>query len=97
LLLRTDYEVNLLKLIDSISNGTRTDINETGTSLYFIPGLLLGGKHVFDCKLERSISYYLEVVLCLAPFSKQPIDITFKGITNDPIDVSVILNFLPYL
>lgn len=25
-----DYEVNLLKLIDSITNGTRTDINETG-------------------------------------------------------------------
>lgn len=86
-----NYEVNLLKLIDSITNGTRTDINETGTSLYFVPGLLLGGKVDFDCQSERSIGYYLETILCLAPFSKHPFEITFKGITNDPIDVSIDL------
>ena len=74
-----------------ITNGTRTDINETGTSLYFVPGLLLGGKIDFDCKLERSIGYYLQVLLCLAPFTKQPLEITLTGVTNDPVDASVSL------
>jgi len=89
-----DYEVNLLKLIDLITNGTRTDINETGTSLYFVPGLLIGGKFDFDCKLERSISYYLQVLFCVAPFGKQPLDVTFKGITNDSDDLTI--DYLKY-
>ena len=81
--------MNLLKLIDAITNGTRTDINETGTSLYFVPGLLIGGKLTFDCQLERAIGYYLQVIACLAPFAKQPMDVTLTGVTNDPFDVSV--------
>lgn len=89
-----DYEVNLLKLIDLITNGTRTDINETGTSLYFVPGLLIGGTFEFDCKLERSISYYLQVLFCIGPFGKKPLDITFKGITNDSDDLSI--DYLKY-
>jgi len=84
-----EYEVNLLKLIDMITNGTRTDINETGTSLYFVPGVLIGGSLEFDCKLERSIGYYLQVLFCLAPFTKVPLEITLIGVTNDPNDVSV--------
>lgn len=64
-----------------------------GTSLYFVPGLLTGGKVEHDCKLERSIGYYLQVLLCLAPFTKQAIEITLKGVTNDPDDVSVIKYF----
>lgn len=84
-----DHEVNLLKLIDSVTNGTRTDINETGTSLYFVPGTILGGTVEHDCSMERSIGYYLQVLVCLAPFSKQPFEITLRGVTNDPDDVSV--------
>lgn len=84
-----DYEVNLLKLLDMITNGTRTDINETGTSLYFVPGLLIGGTFQFDCKLQRSISYYLQVLFCIGPFGKKPLDVTFTGITNDSDDLSV--------
>jgi RNA 3'-terminal phosphate cyclase-like protein len=84
-----DYEVNLLKLIDSISNGTVTNINETGTSLHFIPGVLSGGSVEHDCNLGRSMGYYLQVLICLAPFMKQPIDAKLKGVTNDPVDVSV--------
>jgi len=89
LFLFIDFEVNLLKLIDLITNGTRTDINETGTSLYFVPGLLIGGSFEFDCKLERSISYYLQVLFCIAPFGKKPLEVTLKGVTNDSDDLSV--------
>ncbi len=85
----SDFEVNLLKLIDLITNGTRTDINETGTSLYFVPGLLIGGTFEFDCKLERSISYYLQVLFCIAPFGKKPLEVTLRGVTNDSDDLSV--------
>lgn len=89
-----DCEVNLLKLIDQITNGTRTDINETGTSLYFVPGLLIGGTFEFDCKLERSISYYLQVLFCLGPFGKKPLEVIFKGVTNDSNDLSI--DYLKY-
>ena len=85
-----DYEINLLKLLDIVTNGTRTTINETGTSLYFVPGLLIGGKVEFDCKCERAISYYLQVLFCIAPFTKQPIEAVLTGVTNDPIDLTVI-------
>ncbi len=80
-----------MKLIDIITNGTRTDINETGTSLYFVPGLIIGGSIEFDCKLERAISYYLQVLFCISPFAKQPIEVTFKGVTNDSSDLTVKL------
>jgi RNA 3'-terminal phosphate cyclase-like protein len=89
-----DYEVNMLKLIDSITNGTRTDINETGTSLYFVPGLLMGGELEHDCKCDRGIGYFLQVLFCLAPFCKQPFHIKLTGITNDPVDVSI--DYLKY-
>jgi len=84
-----DYEVDLLKLLDKITNGSRTDINETGTSLSFIPGLLIGGILSHDCCNTRGIGYYLEVLMCLAPFSKQPLEITLSGVTNDPLDLSI--------
>jgi RNA 3'-terminal phosphate cyclase-like protein len=84
-----DYEVDLLKLIDLVTNGTRVDINETGTSLYYVPGMLIGGKHTHQCKLSRGIGYYLEVLICLAPFMKKPLEINLLGVTNDPVDSSV--------
>ena len=39
----TDYEVSLLKLIDELTNGTRTKLNETGTRLVLNPGFIIGG------------------------------------------------------
>jgi RNA 3'-terminal phosphate cyclase-like protein len=53
--------------------------------------MLFGGKVEHDCKLERSIGYYLQVLICLAPFCKNPLEITLNGVTNDPDDVSVDL------
>lgn len=53
------------------------------------PGVIVGGKIVHDCAPSRSIGYYLESLLYLAPFSKQNFNITLNGITNDEVDTSV--------
>lgn len=60
-----------------------------GTSLYYKPGLLLGGTLEHDCSLQRSVGYFLEPLIQLAPFAKKPINITLRGITNGPHDPSV--------
>ena len=54
-----------------------------------MPGTIVGGVVEHMCSLERSIGYYLQVLVCLAPFAKQPFEVTLKGVTNDPDDVSV--------
>lgn len=50
-----EYEVNLIRLLDKLTNGTIIELNETGTSLYFQPGLLHGGTIEHDCSLQRGI------------------------------------------
>lgn len=37
-----DFEANFLRLIESITDGTTIEINETGTTLRFKPGILIG-------------------------------------------------------
>jgi RNA 3'-terminal phosphate cyclase-like protein len=49
----------------------------------------MGGRIEHDCGTERSISYFLEPLLVLAPFSKKPFVLTLEGITTDHIDPSV--------
>ncbi|KAL1426701.1 hypothetical protein MTO96_003300 [Rhipicephalus appendiculatus] len=63
------FEVDLLKLLEKVTNGTGVEINETGTC--------------------RSVGYYLEALLCLAPFCKKPLDVTLTGVTHHPLDPSV--------
>ena len=60
-----------------------------GTMLFYKPGLLTGGTIDHDCNPQRSIGYYLEAVVLLAPFCKKPIRFTLKGITNDRHDPTV--------
>lgn len=84
-----EYEFNLLKLIEKLTNGSVFEVDESGTRLSYSPGLLIGGTIQHDCGLGRSMSYYLEVVLCFAPFCKHPLEATFQGITNDSIDPGV--------
>ncbi|KAK9502537.1 hypothetical protein O3M35_011302 [Rhynocoris fuscipes] len=84
-----EYEVNLLRLIDKITNGTLIEVNETGTSFAFTPGSLTGGEISHECCKLRAIGYYLEVIMALAPFCKKPLSITLHGVTNNQIDPSV--------
>ncbi|XP_069633680.1 RNA 3'-terminal phosphate cyclase-like protein isoform X3 [Haliaeetus albicilla] len=84
-----DFEASFIRLIDKVTNGSRIEINQTGTTLYYQPGLLHGGSLEHDCSPSRSIGYYLESLLCLAPFMKHPLKIVLRGVTNDQVDPSV--------
>lgn len=54
------YEISFIRLLDKISNGSKIDINQTGTSVYYRPGLLNGGYIQHSCNEERGIGicYY---------------------------------------
>ncbi|CAK9830050.1 Probable RNA 3'-terminal phosphate cyclase-like protein [Anthophora retusa] len=84
-----EYEVSFVRLLDKITNGSRIELNETGTSLYYSPGLLNGGELEHDCSLQRGIGYYLEGIMILAPFCKNAVDVKLRGITNNTKDPSV--------
>ena len=60
-----------------------------GTSITYKPGLLYGGAIEHQCSCQRSIGYYLEGIICLAPFCKKPISLKLTGVTNDDTDPSV--------
>lgn len=98
------YEISLIRLFDKISNGTKIEINESGTSILFQPGLLNGGLIHHDCNTERGIGYYLDALLAIGPFCKIPLNCTLKGITNskecpsvDHIKGSAIPNLKKFL
>lgn len=80
-----EFEVNFLRLVDKLTNGTNLDVNETGTDLYFQPGLLIGGVIDHDCCRLRSIGYYLELIIMVAPYCKKGIQITLRGVTNNQV------------
>ncbi|KYN43352.1 putative RNA 3'-terminal phosphate cyclase-like protein [Trachymyrmex septentrionalis] len=84
-----EYEISFIRLLDKMTNGTKIELNETGTSIYYNPGLLHGGELEHDCSLQRGIGYYLEAIMILAPFCKNRIDLKLRGVTNNTIDPSV--------
>ncbi|XP_063825822.1 probable RNA 3'-terminal phosphate cyclase-like protein [Ostrinia nubilalis] len=84
-----EYEVNLIRLLDKVTNGTRVELSETGTSLYFQPGILIGGQVTHTCCPQRGIGYYLEILLALGPFCKEPLNAVLQGVTHSNLDVSV--------
>lgn len=64
-------------------------LSSQGTVLFYQPGLLYGGSVEHDCNLQRSVGYYLEALLMLAPFMKTSLKATLRGVTNDPSDPTV--------
>ena len=82
-----DYEASFLRLIDQLTNGSKMEINSTGTQLRFKPGGLLGGEVEHECPQSRSIGWFLEGILPLAPFGKEPLEVTFSGITDGLCEV----------
>ncbi|KAJ3787435.1 18S rRNA biogenesis protein [Lentinula aff. detonsa] len=86
-----DFEVSLLRLLERITNGTVIEISVTGTAILLKPGIIAGGPLVHDCPLSRSVGYFLEPVIMLAPFAKRPIQLTLRGITTDDNDLSADL------
>ncbi|ETW86070.1 hypothetical protein HETIRDRAFT_122241 [Heterobasidion irregulare TC 32-1] len=86
-----DYEVSLLRLLEKATNGTIIEISLTGTAILIKPGIITGGPITHECPLSRSIGYFLEPIIMLAPFSKHPFDLILKGITTDDKDLSADL------
>lgn len=84
-----DFEASLLRLLDRLTNGSRIEINETGTKLKYTPGFIVGGRVEHDCGSARAVGWFLEVAAALAPFGKLPLQAVFRGLTNDNTDVSV--------
>ncbi|ESO92599.1 hypothetical protein LOTGIDRAFT_216688 [Lottia gigantea] len=86
-----DFEASFIRLLDTLTNGSKIVVSETGTSLLYQPGILVGGSFEHDCNPQRSIGYFLEAIISLAPFTKKPITAKLRGVTNDKIDPSVDL------
>jgi len=84
-----DFEISFLRLIERLTNGTLVEISYTGTEVYIRPGLVVGGKIVHECPNSRAVGWFLEPLLVLGLFGKQPLNITLRGITSNSRDVSV--------
>lgn len=84
-----EWYMDCTGLLDKLCNGTRVDINHTGTVVKYKPGLLIGGKITHDCPPSRAIGYFLEAIICMAPFAKKPFALTLTGVTNNEQDPSV--------
>lgn len=84
-----DYEINLIRLFDKVTNGTRIDVNDTGTAVSYQPGLLYGGTIQHECCSTRGIGYFLDILIALGPFCKQPLNVILRGVTNSPEGPSV--------
>ena len=55
----------------------------------FQPGITSGGKINHDCGNVKAIGWFIEGIIPILAFSKEPTYITFTGITNGPDDLSV--------
>jgi RNA 3'-terminal phosphate cyclase-like protein len=60
-----------------------------GTAILLKPGIISGGSLTHECPLSRSIGYFLEPLVMLAPFAKKAFQVTLRGITTDDNDLSV--------
>jgi RNA 3'-terminal phosphate cyclase len=85
------HEVSFLRLIEKLTTGGLFEISVTGTSVYYKPGALVGGKFSHDCGVGRCVTWFLEGVLPLLPFAMSPITLILSGITNSGRDQSVDL------
>ncbi|KAJ7219391.1 RNA 3'-terminal phosphate cyclase/enolpyruvate transferase [Mycena pura] len=95
-----DFEISLLRLLEKVTNGTVIEISVTGTAFLLKPGIISGGPLTHDCPLSRSIGYFLEPIVMLAPFAKKSFQLTLRGITTDDQDLSADLfrtGTLPHL
>lgn len=84
-----DYEASFVRLLDKITEGSDININETGTTLKYKPGQIIGGDGlVHSCPVNRCMTYFLEGLVLLAPLGKAPLSIRLRGVTNGGIDPS---------
>jgi RNA 3'-terminal phosphate cyclase-like protein len=90
----TEFEASFLRLLDGVTNGSQITINDTGTRVTFAPGVVTGGRHLdlhggHTCPTARSVAWFAEALMWLAPFGKEPMRATLQGVTNDDADTCV--------
>ena len=95
-----EHEASFLRLLDRMTNGTSVEINATGTQLRFKPGVLVGGDIEHSCPVQNSVGWFLEGILPLAPFGKEPLHLTLDGTTDslshvDPSPDYIATSILP--
>lgn len=83
-----DSETSLLHLLDLVTDGSKIKINDTGTTLNYTPGIIIGGGSpekplVHECGNGRSLSYYMEFLLMFTPFGRDPLYIRLTGTTDN--------------
>ena len=83
------YEASFLRLLDKITNGSEIIINESGTSLKYKPGVVIGGS--IDARLRhgKRFGILFGSVVRDWDFREEPMEITLTGVTNDDEEVSV--------
>lgn len=84
----------MIRLLDKITNGSKIVVTETGTCVFFQPGILVGGVFDHECCVQRAIGYYLEVLLSVGPFCKKPLHCTLKGVTNNKVIKILFANYV---
>lgn len=89
-----EHEASFLRLLDRMTNGTNIEINATGTQLRFKPGVLLGGEIDHDCPRGRGVGWFLEGILPLAAFGKEPLRLRLTGVTDGTSDVDPSPDYL---
>jgi len=92
-----EHEASFLRLLDRMTNGTKIEINATGTQLRFKPGVLLGGDIEHDCPVGengRSVGWFLEGIFPLAALGKEPLQLTLRGVTDGTSDVDPSPDYL---
>lgn len=84
-----ECEISFLRLLEKITEGTKVEISYTGTALLFHPGTIAGGVFNHTCTASKSVGWFLEPLLAIAPFGKKDLVLTLRGVTTDGRDVSV--------
>lgn len=62
------FEASFVRLLDKLTNGTSVEINEIGSTLFFRPGIIIGGLiDSHDCGGDqpdaRSVGWFIEGIL----------------------------------
>eukprot|EP00760_Papus_ankaliazontas_P001687 PhM_4_TR10568/c0_g1_i1/m.2660/K11108/RCL1; RNA 3'-terminal phosphate cyclase-like protein len=84
-----DFEVNLLRLVDRITTGTKLDVSPDATAFRLTPGVIAGGAISHPCPGSRGLGYWLEFLALLLAFGKTPSEVTLHGVTNHASDMGV--------
>lgn len=84
------HEVMLLRLVELVTEGTRVDIDPTGTNLKLSPGAVSGtsrGAATLDVsEAGRSIAWYLEPLVLMGVFARDGVTLSLAGVTCDETD-----------